>query len=206
MALMAAWLSSTPASKSFSKFSDHVSVSVVCNRHCENGGECVSPDVCKCKPGWYGPTCNSGTTRRPNRSACNISRIRPDSQSYGVQAFLCRRLLGLKKKAWDAKHWRCENLNTAALPPAALCDPVCLNGGACTKPNICACPGGFYGSQCQIGKKRNIYHSDTFYSIGGIGSLRRFFYTTRLTFIDKSQKHQEGGWTDLEFIYIYLYV
>lgn len=33
---------------------------VVCNRHCENGGECVSPDVCKCKPGWYGPICNSG--------------------------------------------------------------------------------------------------------------------------------------------------
>lgn len=39
--------------------------SVVCNRHCENGGECVSPDVCKCKPGWYGPTCNSGALFHP---------------------------------------------------------------------------------------------------------------------------------------------
>lgn len=34
----------------------------------------------------------------------------------------------------------------------ALCRPVCLNGGTCIKPNICACPSGFYGSQCQIGK------------------------------------------------------
>lgn len=38
--------------------------SVVCNRHCENGGECTSPDVCKCKSGWYGPTCNSGNANQ----------------------------------------------------------------------------------------------------------------------------------------------
>lgn len=46
----------------FLNFPDDVSLSVVCNRHCENGGECISPDVCRCKPGWNGPTCNSGTT------------------------------------------------------------------------------------------------------------------------------------------------
>lgn len=34
----------------------------------------------------------------------------------------------------------------------ADCKPVCLNGGTCVKPNICVCPIGFYGSQCQIGK------------------------------------------------------
>ena len=37
------------------------------------------------------------------------------------------------------------------MSPAA-CDPVCLNGGACLRPGVCACPGGFYGSQCQIGE------------------------------------------------------
>lgn len=35
---------------------------VVCNRHCENGGECLTPDTCQCKPGWYGPTCSTGNT------------------------------------------------------------------------------------------------------------------------------------------------
>lgn len=44
---------------------------VVCTRHCENGGECVSPDVCKCKPGWYGPTCNSGTCSYPLVHVCS---------------------------------------------------------------------------------------------------------------------------------------
>jgi len=36
---------------------------VVCNRHCENGGKCLKPDVCECKPGWYGPTCSTGKIR-----------------------------------------------------------------------------------------------------------------------------------------------
>ncbi|KAL1787423.1 von Willebrand factor D and EGF domain-containing protein, partial [Sigmodon hispidus] len=52
----------------------------VCNRYCENGGECVAPDVCQCKPGWYGPTCstalcepiclNGGSCYKPNTCLC----------------------------------------------------------------------------------------------------------------------------------------
>lgn len=34
---------------------------------------------------------------------------------------------------------------------AAICDPVCLNGGSCTKPDVCLCPHGFFGAQCQNG-------------------------------------------------------
>ena len=34
---------------------------------------------------------------------------------------------------------------------AAMCDPVCLNGGSCTKPDVCLCPHGFFGAQCQNG-------------------------------------------------------
>ncbi|OXB70016.1 UNVERIFIED_CONTAM: hypothetical protein H355_014234 [Colinus virginianus] len=34
---------------------------------------------------------------------------------------------------------------------AAVCDPVCLNGGSCTKPGVCLCPHGFFGAQCQNG-------------------------------------------------------
>ncbi|POI30216.1 hypothetical protein CIB84_006035 [Bambusicola thoracicus] len=32
---------------------------------------------------------------------------------------------------------------------AAMCDPLCLNGGSCTKPGVCLCPHGFYGARCQ---------------------------------------------------------
>lgn len=35
----------------------------------------------------------------------------------------------------------------------AVCNPVCLNGGICVRPNMCTCPYGFYGPQCQRGKK-----------------------------------------------------
>ncbi|NXS97654.1 VWDE protein, partial [Jacana jacana] len=31
----------------------------------------------------------------------------------------------------------------------AVCNPVCLNGGICVRPNTCTCPYGFYGPQCQ---------------------------------------------------------
>ncbi|KAK0136096.1 von Willebrand factor D and EGF domain-containing protein [Merluccius polli] len=41
-------------------------------------------------------------------------------------------------------------LTSASAELAAACNPVCRNGGTCVKPGVCACPGGFYGSQCQI--------------------------------------------------------
>uniref|UniRef100_A0A8C6TYC0 EGF-like domain-containing protein n=1 Tax=Neogobius melanostomus TaxID=47308 RepID=A0A8C6TYC0_9GOBI len=53
---------------------------LVCSRHCENGGQCVAPDVCRCEPGWHGPTCasalcdplcvNGGTCTKPNACVC----------------------------------------------------------------------------------------------------------------------------------------
>lgn len=33
---------------------------VVCNRHCQNGGKCASPDECECLAGWTGPSCETG--------------------------------------------------------------------------------------------------------------------------------------------------
>uniref|UniRef100_A0A3B4Y8C8 von Willebrand factor D and EGF domains n=1 Tax=Seriola lalandi dorsalis TaxID=1841481 RepID=A0A3B4Y8C8_SERLL len=98
---------------------------MVCNRHCENGGECVSPDVCRCKPGWYGPTCNSalchpvclngGTCMKPNICAC-------PSGFYGSQCQI------------------------------AVCSPPCKNGGQCMRNNVCSCPEGYTGKRCQKSK------------------------------------------------------
>lgn len=34
----------------------------------------------------------------------------------------------------------------------AICDPPCQNNGQCFAPNTCACKGGFFGPECQVGK------------------------------------------------------
>ncbi|XP_070569386.1 epidermal growth factor-like protein 7 [Ptychodera flava] len=30
----------------------------ICSPGCENGGKCVSPNVCDCQPGFFGPRCS----------------------------------------------------------------------------------------------------------------------------------------------------
>ena len=39
----------------------------------------------------------------------------------------------------------------AELPPrtTAVCRPGCQNGGVCIGANVCQCPPGFSGAQCQ---------------------------------------------------------
>ena len=32
----------------------------------------------------------------------------------------------------------------------AVCEPACENQGICIRPNVCHCPEGWEGSQCQI--------------------------------------------------------
>lgn len=56
-----------------------------------------------------------------------------------------KRVCNVKKNQTD---------NRFILPShTAVCNPLCLNGGICVRPNMCACPYGFYGPQCQRGKK-----------------------------------------------------
>lgn len=40
---------------------------------------------------------------------------------------------------------------------SASCDPMCLNGGSCVRPNSCVCQHGFYGSRCQNGKSVSLW-------------------------------------------------
>lgn len=39
---------------------------------------------------------------------------------------------------------------------AAICEPDCVNGGACVAPGVCQCLRGFHGETCQEGKARLI--------------------------------------------------
>lgn len=62
---------------------------------------------------------------------------------------------------------------------AAMCNPVCLNGGSCTKPDVCLCPHGFFGAHCQNG---NIFFVSSPHCLIAImrKSVRKH-YDTKLT-------------------------
>uniref|UniRef100_A0A8C1J7X9 Neural EGFL like 2 n=1 Tax=Cyprinus carpio TaxID=7962 RepID=A0A8C1J7X9_CYPCA len=42
----------------------------------------------------------------------------------------------------------------------ALCDGRCLNGGSCASPNICVCPQGFSGQNCETALNCGLWESD----------------------------------------------
>ena len=52
--------------------------------------------------------------------------------------------------------WIPEEKNLANQVDNAFCYPVCerpcMNGGWCHSPNICRCPEGFFGEQCERSK------------------------------------------------------
>lgn len=35
----------------------------------------------------------------------------------------------------------------------AHCNPPCSPEGRCVEPNVCACPSGLYGKQCEKGEQ-----------------------------------------------------
>lgn len=82
----------------------------------------------------------------------------------------------------------------------ALCSPMCLNGGSCIRSNVCECPHGFYGAQCQNGSPTS---SDF------IHTHRNFTYMTLLdlilTFIDNKSStfspHVPAYWSNMLNIY-----
>ena len=40
----------------------------------------------------------------------------------------------------------------------AQCNPPCSPEGRCIEPNVCACPSGLEGKQCEIGKHNCAVH------------------------------------------------
>ena len=42
------------------KLSYNFFILAICNKTCQNGGECVAPDICSCPPNFSGPQCTAG--------------------------------------------------------------------------------------------------------------------------------------------------
>ncbi|CAI5762530.1 von Willebrand factor D and EGF domain-containing protein-like [Podarcis lilfordi] len=102
---------------------DGIECQAFCDPSCENGGTCITPNICSCVYGFVGPRCETLVCNRHchNGGKC----IAPDECEC--------------KPGWSSP--LCET---------AVCNPVCLNGGTCIRPNTCACPHGFFGPQCQF--------------------------------------------------------
>uniref|UniRef100_A0A670IFZ4 von Willebrand factor D and EGF domains n=2 Tax=Podarcis muralis TaxID=64176 RepID=A0A670IFZ4_PODMU len=102
---------------------DGIECQAFCDPSCENGGTCITPNICSCVYGFVGPRCETLVCNRHchNGGKC----IAPDECEC--------------KPGWSSP--LCET---------AVCNPVCLNGGTCIRPNTCACPRGFFGPQCQF--------------------------------------------------------
>ncbi|XP_062974385.1 von Willebrand factor D and EGF domain-containing protein-like [Elgaria multicarinata webbii] len=101
---------------------DGIQCHAFCDPPCENGGTCITQNICSCVYGFVGPRCETLVCNRHchNGGKC----VAPDECEC--------------KPGWSSP--LCET---------AVCNPVCLNGGTCIRPNTCACPYGFFGPQCQ---------------------------------------------------------
>ncbi|XP_064613092.1 uncharacterized protein LOC135476878 [Liolophura sinensis] len=100
---------------------------------CPNGGKCVRPGVCSCRPGFSGARC-------PDIIECNSGNGGCEHQ--------CVNTVG---------SFRCQcNSGYGLLSNQRNCKPVCFgqspgvcaNGGTCTAPNSCRCPAGYSTPQC----------------------------------------------------------
>ena len=60
-----------------------------------------------------------------------------------------------------------------------MCDPACLNGGACVQPDECRCAAGYIGATCGTRKFTYIY-GYTSYPFGIV------FFVIHLTAYDNS--------------------
>ncbi|XP_056016043.1 uncharacterized protein LOC130053232 [Ostrea edulis] len=96
----------------------------VCNPSCMNGGYCVAPQVCRCRPGYGGTSCQTPVCVP---SCDNGGRCIPP--------------------------WTCSCVSgyTGRTCSQGICNPSCLNGGQCVAPQICKCAPGFYGKICEKG-------------------------------------------------------
>ncbi|PSN34510.1 hypothetical protein C0J52_13394 [Blattella germanica] len=124
-----------------------------CLPHCQNNGTCVSPNVCKCSKGFFGPQCQFETKpclnfpQLPKNSRricgsksctilCATGFVFPGGSS--VANMVCR----------DG-NWVPTRSDWNSIPDCQpICQPSCQNNSICVSPNVCNCLEGFAGPQC----------------------------------------------------------
>eukprot|EP00554_Chaetoceros_debilis_P016874 CAMPEP_0194126972 /NCGR_PEP_ID=MMETSP0150-20130528/60272_1 /TAXON_ID=122233 /ORGANISM="Chaetoceros debilis, Strain MM31A-1" /LENGTH=2248 /DNA_ID=CAMNT_0038820867 /DNA_START=651 /DNA_END=7398 /DNA_ORIENTATION=- len=129
-------------------------MTATCSFPCENGGRCIRPDQCECRPGWEGPDCTRPICATPcaDRELCvgpDVCSCIPGYEGDGCMDALCVQT--------------CDHGGYCSAPDTCTCPagwfdtncttPVCLqtcgNGGNCTAPDLCSCPTNWKGTDCR---------------------------------------------------------
>ncbi|KAH8249445.1 hypothetical protein KR032_009614, partial [Drosophila birchii] len=124
---------------------------------CRNGGICNGEKFCHCRKGYGGENCERNQEfacpERPpqlpknSRTVCRGDTCEVEcNRGFGFSDGRDRVLLKCK----GTKYVDMGGDSNAMPECEASCTPNCLNGGKCIAANVCECPPGFRGKQCQF--------------------------------------------------------
>jgi len=157
------------------------SESAVCDPPCRNGGSCIFHNICRCPTNFVGSQCQYSVDRcAPHKIGFNGGIKCARTSTIMTCTLSCPQ--GVNFDSPPAAAYTCS-FETAVFTPTrvpqcvygegvevfrrtvegnslrenyaeATCYPTCKNGGSCIFRDMCQCPKGFAGPQCQYSVDR----------------------------------------------------
>nr|XP_045588295.1 neurogenic locus notch homolog protein 1-like isoform X1 [Procambarus clarkii] len=124
-----------------------------CDNICVSEAVCVAPYVCHCK------CCYTGADCLDKMKGCNCTQetlpevanavVNPIAASvHCLKGYLLETGEEMVLLRCEAGHWRHPSLQGGGCVPQ--CSKPCQNNGVCRDPELCSCPIGYQGAQCQL--------------------------------------------------------
>ncbi|KAL7641971.1 UNVERIFIED_CONTAM: hypothetical protein RMT77_007845 [Armadillidium vulgare] len=137
----------------------------VCSTPCQNNGKCIAPETCQCVSPFTGPYCEkmgNSLCWEPPPTFPHISVFYSPmyatlkcSPGYAFEMDYQIFNLTCDNGKWTSHRRRPpgsgfpNSLRTSVPSCLPICEPDCLNGGKCLRPNVCECPEDFNGINCR---------------------------------------------------------